>query len=707
VSIPCPPRALASRSLVPALLLGGAGLWPSQVGAAAASSTVESVTVIGQRERTTVGVGSRLALPAGELPASVHWIARDELLQRGDHSTAQAVARAPGFTTVGMSAFAGSALAARGFTGNASIGQLYDGQRLLVSGGAMSFPVDTWAFERVEVLAGPASVLYGAGTIGGAVNYAPRTIRRDQLALEALAATGSWQTHRLGVAASGPLGAATAFRVNAVRHRSDGYVARNEQARWAASVAVLRDLSPTLTVSGFYDGGRIDDRGYFGTPLIGGRIDPRTRRANFNVEDASTTFDNDWVRARIDWRPRPGLAIRNETYRLTTFRDFRNLENYTWVPATGRVARSFNFGTDIDQAQWGNRLDVTWSGTPGGRPAEIALGIEYTRVDYETLTVTRGGTSVDPYAFTPGRFDPGPGLAPALGTDTVQRSAHAEGTVALGRGWRAVGGVRAERIDLERFNRADGSRVGLAFEPLTWRAGFVGPLGDGVTAYGQYVVGNDAAGSLISLPATNAARLQTGRQVELGLRHSLPAAGLAWSVAAYRITKDDLVSRDPANPNLAQQIGRQSSRGVELATRFEPVRWLRLDLNGSVLEARFDDFNELVAGTLVARAGRVPPNAPERLANLWVTVRPAGRVEFGGGARYVGPRWSNNANTLAIPSYVLVDAYADWRFASDATLSLRVRNVADRDWVVAPYNAGAQWALGDPRAVEVALRWSL
>jgi outer membrane receptor protein involved in Fe transport len=271
--------------------------------------TMQTVTVLGDRQLASSAVGSRLGLTLRDTPASVTVIPREFLLQRGDQSTAQALDRAPGFAPVGMTAFAGSALAARGFSGNNSVAQLYDGNRLFVSGGAMSFPVDTWPFERIEVLAGPASVLYGAGSIGGAVNYVPRDIPLDQRRQEAFLGLGSWDTRRIGHASAGPVTDVVGYRANAVFNATEGYVERNDNERWAVSTALRLALRPDLTLILMYDGAQIDDTGYFGTPLIDGAIDPRTRRLNYNVSDAGTTFRNDWARARLEWRPGDALSL--------------------------------------------------------------------------------------------------------------------------------------------------------------------------------------------------------------------------------------------------------------------------------------------------------------------------------------------------------------------------------------------------------------
>ena len=68
----------------------------------------------------------------------------------------------------------GTSLSARGFTGQGSVMQLYDGNRMYMGMGTSTFPVDTWSVERVDVLRGPASVLYGEGATGAVINTVPK-----------------------------------------------------------------------------------------------------------------------------------------------------------------------------------------------------------------------------------------------------------------------------------------------------------------------------------------------------------------------------------------------------------------------------------------------------------------------------------------------------------------------------------------------------
>src|SRR4029079_18775822 len=117
----------------------------------------------------------RLGLTPLETPASVDIISGETARERGQFSIVDAVTQnSPGFSSVAIPVL-GSAFSARGFQGNNSITRLYDGTRLYPgAGGTTTYPFNMWSVERIEVLHGPASVLYGDGAIGGVINVVPK-----------------------------------------------------------------------------------------------------------------------------------------------------------------------------------------------------------------------------------------------------------------------------------------------------------------------------------------------------------------------------------------------------------------------------------------------------------------------------------------------------------------------------------------------------
>ncbi|MQA29222.1 MAG: TonB-dependent receptor plug domain-containing protein [Luteitalea sp.] len=126
-----------------------------------------------------------------------------------DQTITAVASRATGIVNT-SSAF-GFALSARGFSGNNSVMQLYDGMRMYVT--TVTFPSDPWMAERLEVLRGPASVLYGEGAIGGAINVVrkgPTRMRQSEVKISA----ASFDTVGLGAGTGGSLSDKISYRVD-------------------------------------------------------------------------------------------------------------------------------------------------------------------------------------------------------------------------------------------------------------------------------------------------------------------------------------------------------------------------------------------------------------------------------------------------------------------------------------------------------------
>ncbi len=98
---------------------------------------------------TPVSAGSRLGLSALDTPASTSSISGEEVRRRNNPSVQAAVTRSPGISFIGTPGDGGTGLSARGFSGHASVMQLFDGTRLYTGMGTVNFPSDPWMVERI------------------------------------------------------------------------------------------------------------------------------------------------------------------------------------------------------------------------------------------------------------------------------------------------------------------------------------------------------------------------------------------------------------------------------------------------------------------------------------------------------------------------------------------------------------------------------
>ncbi len=659
------------------------------------------------------GTGSRLGLSPLETPASVEVIPGETVRDRGQTSVNQAVTQnAAGFTSTAAPGNGGSGLAARGFAGHGSVMQLYDGTRFYVGSGTVTFPFDTWSAERIEVLRGPASVLYGEGAVGGVINVVPKK-PTDYFTHEAEVAVGTDATRRFGVGSGGPISDQLFYRFDASGIQSDGWLEREgDFSSLAFSGALTYRPTSDLNFTISHDHGDQSPLRYWGTPLINGTIPERLRDKNFNVRDSDVSYVDNWTQFKTEWSPTDWLEIRNVAYRLTSNRHWRNVESYAYQtsgPFAGRVLRSDYIEIFHDQEQIGNRFDTTVRTPIGaGVKNELVVGFDVNSIDFlnRSNSPFAGTSSVDPFNPDPGWFGDQnnvPAVA-RVDSETFQHAFFAEDRLTLSKELTVVAGIRLDRVSLER---ADPNATPAPtyfekdFSETSWRVGAVYTPVPGLAFYGQYATAVDPiGGALLSLSLTNSQyELATSRQYEVGVKQSFWGGRGEWTLAAYDIEKNNILSRDPDNPTLTRQIGQQSSRGVEASLGLQLTDTLRYDGNVAVLEARFD---EMIAAGGIDYSGNRPPNVPEQVVNSWLTWAFLPKWEAYAGVQWIGSVYNNDANTLKRPASTVVNMGVSYDVTDKSEIALRVFNVFDE--MYATGGSSTEWQLAPPRSAELSYR---
>ena len=651
--------------------------------------------------------GSRLNLTPLQTPASIEILDGDAIRLRGDLTIQDAAARATGI--VNTSGVFGYNLSARGFAGQNSVMQLYDGMRMYNN--TLTFPADPWMAEAVEVLRGPASVLYGEGAIGGAVNVVRKQPSEEyQHALRA--GMGSFGFANLAAGSGGPITDGIGYRIDASYRQSNGWMRRGDSNALALSAALRFQPTDTLSVTVSHDYSRQKPRTWFGVPLIDSRLDTSIRKNNYNVSDADLRFRDDWSQLKVEWAPTDTLALRSTFYHLTANKYWFNSENATWVADTATRPAAIRQSSFLElyhiQRQTGNRTTATLSHDfGGGIDNRFVVGADYNYITYKNVsnsgnTATRLVDIVDPFV---GEFirQSGAAATRARYENTIRQYAiFAEDRLALGDRFSLVGGLRYDRPEITKRDYINPANDFTATpDAVTWRLGAVFNLVPTMSLYASYATAADPVGALVSTSvAQSAFDLSTGRQWEAGIKHVFWNGRGQWTFAAYKIDKKRLLTSDPLIPTIQVQVGQQSSKGLEASLFVEPVRDLSVTLNGTVLDAQYDDFAESVGGVRFQRAGNRPSNIATKSANLFVSWKFAPAWVADGGVSYVGDRFQDAANTRRLPAYTLTDLGVRWSATQTLSAGIRVRNIFDEIYPRATYGA-SQWVLGDPRTVEV------
>lgn len=673
---------------------------PTGTISAPASAADDSVSL-----KTPTSAGSRLGLSALETPASTDSLSGERIRARGDRSIQDAVSRSAGISRTGTPGDGGTSLSARGFTGQSSVMQLYDGNRMYTGMGTVTFPVDSWAVERVDVLRGPASVLYGEGATGAVINTLPKKPFSGAIENHLRLGYGSFDRQQQALDSGGSLSDTLSYRLNLNRERSNGWIDRGDSSGDFVSAALRWQARDDLAFTLAHDYGDQNPMNNFGTPLINGRFHKSLRDKNYNVRNDQQHYNDQWTRLTSEWQISDQVSASNELYYLKAQRRWQNAENYNFNPTTGQLSRSGYYGIGHQQEQVGDRQSFTFKHSLLGLDSQTLTGVDYNRIRFHLKSNSpftdsfTNGQPLDLYHPAPGDFTSNSPYRDQFKTTTKQMSVFAENRLQLSERWSLVTGVRRDYAHIDRDDLKDDSRSDKTLTGNNWKAGLVFAVTPDTSVYGQYSTSTDGVGGLISLSQSQQQfDLSSARQSEIGLKQAFWDQRGEWTLAAYHIVKKKLLTDVPGDPGQKQQVGQQSSNGLEASLDLQlPHAW-QLQANAALVRAQYDDFKQDVNGAQVSRDGKRPVDVPRRTANLWLSKALNDDLRAGAGVRYVDARYADMANRNELPSYTVVDANLSWKALPNTTLGLQLNNLFDRQYAQSQYNDGQQWILGEPRS---------
>lgn len=670
-----------------------------------------------------IKTGSRLGLSARETPASVSVADRALIEARGAKDTQDVI---NGMTGVNASANPGYGgfVSYRGFTAG-QITQLYNGIGMSYS--SANRPVDAWIYDRVELLGGPSTFLYGAGAVGGSINYITKLASREEQALQGRLRYASYDSSELSLGVNQALSSGPEprhfARLDVSRTAGDGYMDRNERESTSTAFSILSDLTPDLshTLALEYQEDR-EDSPYWGSPLrnpVGGtmKIDEDRRFENYNVADGRYEQRVRWLRSIIDYRIDDSTSLQNTLYHYDAQRDYRNLENYRYNADNSLVRRYSALLQRHDQRVDGNRFELRHDNQLFGLFSQWSAGLDYSlnrqRLHPSSAFSSAPYDTVDAEHFDPGSFHDIPGVNGGLRKqrkhEVTTLAGFLENRLELSPRLALLSGLRYDHLHMEVSNYGAVTPTSPAFfertwEPVTGRLGLVYALTPAANVYVQYSTAADPpAGSLASATYSQVGLydLTTGEQWEAGSKFDFLDGRGSATLALYQIVRRDFTVKDSSNPSLTVQAGQQTSRGIELAGKLQVTAKLLAEANYAYVDAEYDEFNEAVDGQSVSRKGNSPTNVPDHVANLWLSYDIAPAWQAGVDARYVASVFADNANSLKAPGYTLYGAFARYRVDQHSTLTARVRNLTDEVYARQAY--GSLYYMGAPRSFELAL----
>ncbi len=648
--------------------------------------------------------GSRLGLTIQKIPGSVEVISSKTIKERGFTTTLLAVESAVGVTT--GNCFGVVCFTFRGFSDVTSIPLLFDGNRYP---GLAVPPRSTYNYENIEIIKGSSSVLHGLGSIIGSINFIPK--KADGVEhREAQVSYGAWDTRSVGADLGGQVSDRVSYRLVGYHVAADkgsyGFADRTSFEDSHLSGELAMDVTADLRASASIDAFRDRGEGYFGIPLINGKIDKQIVDNNYNIDDDRIEKNVIWSRVKLDWRLQDGIGFLNESYMNYEKREWKNYETYEFNATTGLVDRGDLLRIDHDQRIYGNRSELTIDRPIAALDNKVLVGVDfsYNRHQRDNNSPYRGGDSVDFLNPTPGFFNSLDNEGAQRRTKVKNVGLYIDDFLHLTKTLKLALSYRHDISKVKSFNLRNNSDFRKTYHGNSWRVGTLFDILPKVTIYGQWSGAEEPPTQITTLPLNRKNfDLRKSQQWEVGVKGSFFNDRVQTTVAFYDLSRKNLLTRDTGNADTIQQIGKQSSQGMEFTLAYLPTWQWEFNGNLALTDSQYDRFVDNVGGTGVSRKGNRPNDVPSKTANAWVTYKPTIDWRIAAGMHYVGKRFGDRANTVELEEYVTFNAAISVKYGP-GELSIHGRNLGDKLYANRSYNGGKQALIGEPRAWEAFYR---
>jgi iron complex outermembrane receptor protein len=622
---------------------------------------------------------TRTDTPLIEIPQSVETIARAVLIQQDAHKLSDALANVSGVTPTKPEELLFTPPIIRGFPA-----EVYVDGLPIFGGNQQAFdPTSLAGVDRIEVLKGPTSTLYGGGLgtpLGGMINIESE---RPAGKLDGIVALrgGNFTTLDPYADLNVPLGSRITGRLAGEYLTNQSWIDLVKGDRWSLQPSILFQIDPRTDL---LLQGQINDRSqleYSGLPAaqaLAGQID-RNAFPGSPIGQPETNNNNRMVTPtlRHAFTDKLKLAVTGRYYdsSINENGSFVDPQMFAPDPSTPTVypVIPITLITDTKEGTFDANLLAKVDVLGGAH--EFLAGIDYDWTSFYS------GMGLGVNANTVGTIDlANPVYTLVFASQTPVNYIEDDH-------YKTLAGYVQDQATYGRLHLAaalrstqlkflETSNYGVAndatYQHVSPRVGATFDVAPGVALYGGYATAFRAAFAFVGvLPP----KPETSTSTEGGVKLALPKAGLSGTIAVFDQTHDNVATSDPANPGFSVQVGQQRAKGAEADLIWEPIRAFSLLANYAYTEAAVTKDNAIPIGNMLAR---VPRNSGRVAARYRVQHGTAEGLSFGAGVTGFSARQDTLPNTVSTPGYAALDAQATYDFGRRYTIEGSVVNLTDR-----------------------------
>lgn len=702
----------------------GANVAPQSLPAVSVNAAAERENPLGPvagyvatRSRT----GTKTDTSLKETPQTISVITREQLDAQGVESIAESLRYTPGVVTqYGNTDLRYDWLTVRGFVP----GRYLDGLRLPFGSRGYSQPrIEPFGLERIEVLKGPSSLLYGQGTPGGLVNMVSKRPTTDALH-EVELQYGSHNRKQLALDLGGKLDETgeLSYRLVGLTRRSDtAYNYVNEEKTYIAPSVTWRPNADThLTLMAQYQ--KISSQGGGGAPVLPANgtlytsvfkalpletfagapnFDHYSNEQYFLGYEFEHRLNDTWiVRQNLRYGETMSDTKRVQLFCLTTACNPASMGRYAWAfPEKSKL-----FTVD-------NQVQGIF--TTGAVKQTVLAGVDYSseRSVYDESSLSPLPTALNLYAPL---YVPYSGAIPPVATHIEQNrdqlGAYLQDQIKLDR-WTLVTGGRYDWADTttRTVTTTANTRVKQSDGAFTGRLGLLYSFDNGITPYASYSTSfQPAVGTSRTLQPFQPTK---GKQYEAGVKYQPDGSNTMITLSAYQLTQQNVSTPDPVNTNFSVQTGEVRMRGIELEGKVKLQKGLDLIASYGYTDSKITKAN--ASGTVNTTGNRlafVPRNQASAWLDYTVQSEALAGLGMGVGARHIGENYGDNANVYHMPGVTLFDAAIRFDFGKNnpqlkgLRASINAANLLNKTYVAACLSATGCY-YGDGRSVYLTVKY--
>ena len=638
---------------------------------------------------------TRTSTPVRYVPQAIDSIKTSNVADYGTNDIGDALSGIPNVSSSADTRF--DSLRIRGF--DASNDFYLDGIR-----DDSQYKRDLHNIERVEVLKGPAAVLYGRGSQGGIVNRVsklPEFGRRSTIEAQG----GSEDLRSLYADLSTDPSENLSLRLNMGNMDENSFRDGVSGNRQLFAPSMSWQLTPDLNWLVQYEYSRYNRTPDRGIPGVNGRPADVGRDTTYGNDHDFIDDKAQSLRSKLTYEINDNWQLRQTLGVFKLDSDFDNTYLTGFDPKTNKVARQ-HWQQDLTTRNVYNNLELEGGFDTFGLEHRLLTGVEIgsQRRDPKLYNAATGKTpgaqpvpSLD--LFNPNRELRHSGSMQVFSdshTEVESRAVYVQDQLRLNDQWQLLAGLRYDTFDIESTNKlknitedrdshSTSPRVGIVWTPLqnhsfyaSWSKTF-SPVGGGLIGITPGAAGN-----------SNDLSPELTKQKEIGVKSDWLDDRLSTTLAVYDLELYNRRTSDPNDPTLTVMTGLQRSRGVELTATGKLVGNWYMRGGVGVQDTTIEKDNNGLEGKRVN-------NVAKHNGSLFLTWKPEMGWYGETGLTLVGQRYADNANTTVLPGYGRWDALVGYRF-KDWDLRAALNNITDREYYA---SATSQYQIqpGAPRSV--------